>query len=99
MQWNWKVLVGAVIAAVVAGWFFTRAVHEPDIDFEAIDRDLGDLASALHADDVADVELIPRFSAGIRFPTTMQYRRASEFWRPAIGSGPRIGRPGRRGRR
>ncbi len=98
MQWDWKVLVGAVVAAVAAGWFFTRTVHEPDVDFEAIDRDLGDLVSALRADDVANVELIPRFSAGIHFPGTFQYRRPSEFWRPAISGGPRIGRPGRRRR-
>ena len=99
MQWDWKVLVGVVVAAAAAGWFFTRTVHEPDIDFEAVDRDLLDLSVALRGDDVADIELIPKFSAGIRFPATIQYRRASDFWRPAVGSIGRMERAGRKGRR
>ncbi len=99
MRWDWKVLLGVVVAAVAAGWFFTRTVHEPDLDFDAIDRDLGDLSAALRADDVDGAELVPRFSVGIHFPTTIQYRRASDFWRPAVGNMGRVGRAGRKGRR
>jgi hypothetical protein len=98
MKWDWKVLVGVVVAAAAAGWFFTRTVHEPDIDFAVIDRDLSDLSVALRADDIGDVELIPKFSTGIRFPTTIQYRRASAFWPPVVGSVGRVGRAGRTGR-
>lgn len=99
MRWDWKVLLGVVGAAVVAGWFFTRTVHEPEVDFDAIDRDLADLSVALRADDVDPAELVPRFSAGIHFPATIQYRRASDFWGPAVGKVGRLGRAGRKGRR
>ncbi|HEY2388283.1 MAG TPA: hypothetical protein VGK30_15085 [Candidatus Binatia bacterium] len=99
MRWDWKVLLGVVGAAVVAGWFLTRTVHEPEIDFDAIDRDLSDLSAALHADAVDPAQLVPRVSAGIRFPSTLQYRRASDFWGPAVGRMGRIGRAGRKGRR
>jgi hypothetical protein len=98
MQWDWKVLVGVVVAAAAAGWFFTREVHEPEIDFEAIDRDLADLSLALRADDIGAGELIPNFSAGFRFPNTVQYRRLPEFWRPVMGGIDRAGRAGRKGR-
>ena len=99
MRWDWKVLLGVVGAAIVAGWFFTRTVHEPEVDFDAIDRDLADLSAALHADDVQPEQLVPRISSGIRFPTTIQYRRASDFWGPAVGKMGRVGRAGRKGRR
>ena len=99
MQWDWKALVGVVVVAAAAGWFFTRTVHEPDVDFEAIDRDLADLSLALRADDIGDGELIPKFSSGIHFPSTGQYRRPSEFWRPVVGNIGRVGRAGRKGRR
>lgn len=99
MKWDWKVLVGVVVAAAAVGWFFTRTVHEPNVDFEAIDRDLAELSVALRAADIGDVELIPKFSSGIRFPATIQYRRASDFWRPVVGSVGRVGRAGRKGRR
>src|SRR2546425_518454 len=38
MQWDWKLLVGAVVAAVAGGWFFTRTGPEPDVDIEGSDR-------------------------------------------------------------
>ena len=96
MRWDWKALLGVMLAAVAAGWFFTRTVHEPLVDFEAIDRDLTDLAGALRATNAAEGELVARVSAGISFPTTMQYRRPSDFWRPAMGTVTRTRRVGRK---
>jgi len=96
MRWDWKALVAVVIAAVAAGWFFTRTVHEPPVDFEAIDRDLTDLAAALRADQTGDEELVARFSAGITFPTTAQYRRSSYFWQPVLGRRTRMKRADKR---
>jgi hypothetical protein len=92
MRWDWKVLLGIVIAAAAAGWLLTRSFHQPESDLGDLDTDLAELSQALRADATADVELIPRASAGIHLPNVLNYRRPSDFWRPALGGGPRRGR-------
>ncbi len=92
MKWDWKVLVGILIAAATAGWLLTRSVHEPEADLTDVDRDLAELSEALRADAAMDVELIPRASAGIYLPNVLAYRRSSDFWGPALRRGMRSGR-------
>jgi hypothetical protein len=92
MNWDWKVLVGIMIAAATAGWLLTRSVHEPQVDLTDVDRDLVELSAALRADAAMDVELIPRTSAGIRLPNVLAYRRSADFWGPALRRGTRSGR-------
>ena len=85
---QWRVLVGAVIAAVAAGWFLTRAVHEPSPDDLEVERDLTELAAALREDQTTVFE-VPRTESisMMNFPTSLQYRRANDFWRPVFGKG------------
>jgi hypothetical protein len=83
------VLVGIVLAAAAAGWLLTRSVYEPETDLADVDRDLEELSQALRADASADLELIPRASAGIYLPSVLTYRRSADFWRPALTGGPR----------
>ncbi len=92
MRWDWKLLVAVVVAAVAAGWLLTRSVREPESDLDGVDTDLAELSQALRADAAADIELIPRASAGIHLPNILKYRRPADFWRPAIGGAPRRGR-------
>ncbi len=100
MRWDWKVLVGIVVAAVVAGWFLTRTVREPaDVDAEAIDRDLTALAQALRTDLNDPIEIVPPIASGIHFPSSLPYHRAVDFWRPVLGETRHIRGGGRRGRR
>jgi hypothetical protein len=92
MRWDWKELMGVVVVAAAAGWLLTRSVYEPAADLIDVDRDLEELSQALRADATADLELVPRVSAGISLPNVLTYRRASDFWRPALGGDPRRGR-------
>lgn len=85
MQWDWKVLVGIVVVAVAVGWLLTRTVHEPDVDLPGTERDLEELAQALRADQGAEIEIIPPIASGIQFPSSLPYRRATDFWRPVLG--------------
>ncbi len=87
MRWDWKVLVGIVLAAVAAGWLLTRSVHESEAELADIDRDLAELSGALRADAVTENDLVPRASAGIHLPNVLVYRRSSEFWAPAMRRG------------
>jgi len=96
MRWDWKALVAVMLAAIVAGWFLTRSVHEPGNDADEagdVDTDLAELSQALRDAANADIDLIPRESAGIHFPNTLKYKRPADFWRPVMG------RPGPRGQR
>ena len=100
MRWDWKALVAVVVAAIVAGWFLTRSVHAPvgggagggDDDAD-VDTDLADLSRALRDAANADIELIPRHSAGISFPNVVKYRRPADFWQPLLGRPVRRGQP------
>src|SRR5690349_12284271 len=81
MRWDWKALVAVMLAAIVAGWFLTRTVHEPagggadgGADDADVDTDLADLSRALRDAANAEIDLIPRESAGIHFPTVIKYR-------------------------
>jgi len=86
MRWDWKALVGLVVAAVAAGWLLTRSVHEPEPDdLGDVETDLADLSQALRVEAAIKIDLVPRTSAGIHLPTVAKYRRPAEFWRPAIG--------------
>lgn len=88
MKYDWRVLAGAVIVAVAAGWFLTRSVYEPTTDDLEIDRDLGELSEALRADQNTDFEVARTESTSMqRFPTSLQYRRAADFWRPVFAKG------------
>lgn len=92
MRWDWKVLAGAVIAAVVAGWLLTRSVERPAADLDDVDRDLVALAQTLRTGADVELELVPRTPAGLRLPSALNYQRPSNFWRPVIGRAPRRGR-------
>src|SRR5689334_17919129 len=96
MRWDWKALVAVMLAAIVAGWFLTRSVHEPtgggSDDDADVDTDLADLSRALRDAANAEIDLIPRESAGIHFPTVIKYRRPVDFWQPLLGHPARGGR-------
>ena len=99
MQWDWKVLVGIMVAAVVAGWFLTRTVHEPTVDDSAdLDRELAELAQALRGDQAIGADIIPPLATGVHFPSSLPYRRPTDFWRSVLGETRRI-HGARRGRR
>ncbi len=57
---------------------------EPDVDLDAIVRDLDVLSQALVRDQRIEDRLLPRINDALDVPGVMTYRRAPDFWEPAI---------------
>jgi hypothetical protein len=88
MRYDWRVLTAVVIVAIAAGWFLTRSVQQPTADELETERDLSELSEALREDQNTEFEVARTESTSMqRFPTSLQYRRAVDFWRPVFDKG------------
>lgn len=93
MRSDWRILVGVAVVAAVVGWLAMRTVSPPEVDPQEMDVGLAELAEALRLDEHPEAEIFPPAVEPVQIRPTVRYRKALQFWQPAVGAASKGGHP------